>query len=140
MTYFQAFRHVAMRAMLALVSWSFLLCAALAGLGYLSGSIGPLEIDNLLVLFGVSLIAGYVVLMVFTVPIYTWCLRSGRAWWTSVVCIGAVPGATFLMVWVSLLGLLVLASGLVVTIATHLMVVKDFAAGSNASFQRGHAG
>src|SRR5688572_27797805 len=111
-----------MRAMLALVLWSVLICAVLALLGHLSGGIGSGEIDNLLVVFGASLIAGYVLLLAFAVPVYTWCSRSGRVGWTSVLLIGTAPGLALLMLWVSWLGFFFLVSGLVVASATHLMV------------------
>ena len=129
-----------MRALLALVLWSLLICAVLALLGYLSGGIGSADIENLLVVFGASLVAGYVLLLAFAVPVYTWFSRSGRVGWTSVLLIGIAPGLALLMVSVSWLGLFLLVSGLVVAIATHLMVVKGFAARSNNSLERTREG
>jgi hypothetical protein len=137
-TYLQAFRHVAMRAMLALILWSLLICAAIGLLGHLSGSLGASGLDNLLVVFGASFIVGYLVLMIFAVPIYTWCSRFGRVWWPYVVLIGAAPGLAVLLIRVSWLGFLLIVSGVVVATVTHLMVARDFAAGSNTSLGRTH--
>ena len=129
-----------MRAMLALLTWSLLVGGAIALLGCLSGAIGSAAIENLLVLFGIYFVTGYVVLMVFAVPIYTWCSRYGRAGWTSVILIGAAPGLAILLIRVSWFGLLLLLSGLVVAVATHLMVVKDIAAQSNIALDRAREG
>ena len=133
MTYLQAYRHVAMRALLVLALWSLLLCAALALASLASGPLGATELKALAALFGTSFVTGYLLLMAFGIPLYLWCARSARVVWPYVLLIGVTPGLVVLFIRTSLLGLLMLVSGGVVAMATHWWVMRDLAAQTRLS-------
>ena len=75
---------------------------------------------------------GCIPVVVFVAPLYAALLHNGRPSWPAAFFIGAIPGTVLLFVSVRF-GLLALASGAFVAMATHAIC----ASGSNrSSFQR----
>jgi hypothetical protein len=137
-TYVQAFRHAAMRAMLALIAWSLLLATVFTLGGHLTGRFSPAIRDTAWLILGVSLVVGYLFLLAFAVPIYTLISRRGRVGPLHVFAIAVVPGAVaYAFLDIFSVGLL-FVSGLFVLFTMHLLLLKDWSqgAGPNKSAER----
>jgi uncharacterized BrkB/YihY/UPF0761 family membrane protein len=87
--------------------------------------------DSVEVVFTYMLPIGCVTVAVFIAPLYVALLHNRRASWPAAFVIGAIPGAALLF-FSAFFGLVSLASGAVVALATHAICVS----GSNRPSKR----
>jgi hypothetical protein len=138
MTYSQVFRHVAMRAMLALLAWSVIITVAFALVALFSGNFTPVFRSATWFTFCVSFLVGSFILVAYGVPLYSCLSRRGRVEWSHILLLGAIPGVLSLALLGAYLGALIIVSGLIVSVTTHLLCTGDnlAEAGSNKSLER----
>jgi hypothetical protein len=72
-----------------------------------------------------ALLYGGLLALIYGAPLYAWLQYIGRASWLSAIVLGGLPGVSLLMYKPSV-GLVVLACGVVVACAVHLMATSDW--------------